>query len=145
MATREELQAQLEALDAQDQQLKKYIAPAKFAKTKVYNGTKIAIAVIVVFLAIIGTLGSMKIGPFASFDMDSFTDFIKSYQGIFITLTGTIGVGGIAKNVLKAKEDAAAAGLVDPGDTPIATGRKFASHAPTYSAQEELVKKGAGV
>jgi len=143
MATRDELQAQLDALDKKDKELKAVQEEIKnpFEKTKTYNWTKGAIAAIVVFLAIIGTLGSMKWAIFSNFDMDSFTKFISAYQGIFIALTSSVGVGGIVKNVLKGKnvetngkkEDDSA-----PADesAPVATSVKGTTHAPVYKPED---------
>jgi hypothetical protein len=148
MATRDELQAQLDALDKQDKQLKvsQEVTKKHFEKTKMYNGTKLAIGIIVVFLAVIGTLGSMRWGIFSSFDMDSFVKFLSAYQGIFITLTGSVGVGGIAKNILKAKSEANGNGNGGetesaPVDTsaPIAGTSYRATHAPVYKPEEKGV------
>lgn len=74
-------------------------------KSKTYKGTKLIIVGIVVFLAIIGFLGSTHWGIFAEFSMDDFTQFIKSYGGIFMMLTGMIGGGGAVKNGIKALAD----------------------------------------
>jgi len=74
-------------------------------KSKAYKGTKLIIVSIVVFLAIIGFLGSTHWGIFAEFSMDDFTQFIKSYAGIFMMLTGMIGTGGAVKNGIKALAD----------------------------------------
>lgn len=160
MPTRDELLAQLNELDEQDKKLKQEMRsfPKKsiFEKTKTYNGTKIAIAVIVVFLAIIGTLGSMKWGIFSSFDMDSFVKFLSAYQGIFITLTGSVGVGGIVKNVLKGKSEGSngngngSSGETAPTEEPpvaASTGNssKSSTHAVEYVYGEDLAKRGAGV
>lgn len=147
--SREELEAQLAALDDNDRKLRDMANGmsnrVNFDKSKSYKGTKIAVAAIVVFLAVIGTLGSMKWGIFSSFDMDSFVKFLSSYQGIFITLTSSVGIGGIVKNVLKSKngqtivsggddeEDVSAAPVaVAPAPPAVpATGSKSGStHAP---------------
>jgi hypothetical protein len=47
----------------------------------------------------------MKIGPFANFSMDDFVKFLGSFSPIFITLTGSIGVGGVAKNIAKSIQE----------------------------------------
>ena len=77
----------------------------KFQKSKMYNFTKSAIVVITVVVLIVGILGSMRIGVFSDFSMNDFVSFINAYQGMFITLTGSISIGGIAKNYFKAKSE----------------------------------------
>jgi hypothetical protein len=146
MATKDELQAQLDALDKQDEQLKTSREKTKspFEKTKTYNWTKGAIAAIVIFLAVIGTLGSMRWAIFYNFDMDSFTKFISAYQGIFIALTGSVGVGGIVKNVLKGKnirnsngkEGETESAPIEDSYSMANTSYK-ATHAPVYKSDEE--------
>jgi hypothetical protein len=108
MSTREELERELALLEQQDEELKRaqrhYDQERRekgFIKSKVYNGTKLAIVLIIVYLVIVGTFGSMHVGPFKEFSMDDFVKFLGSFSPIFITLTGSIGVGGIAKNVVK--------------------------------------------
>jgi hypothetical protein len=45
----------------------------------------------------------MHWGIFSDFVMTDFVSFIDAYKGMFITLTGSIGLGGIAKNAFKAR------------------------------------------
>jgi len=71
-------------------------------KSKSYNFTKIAILCIVIFLAFIGVLGSTHWGIFKEFVMIDFTNFLEAYGGILITLIGSIGLGGAAKNGISA-------------------------------------------
>lgn len=103
-----ELREQLAKLEAEEKALKQaeeyYDEKDRrkdFGKTKLYNGTKLAIVLIIVYLVIVGTFGSMHIGPFKEFNMTDFTSFLSSFSPIFITLTGSIGVGGVAKNIAK--------------------------------------------
>jgi hypothetical protein len=77
----------------------------KFSKTKIYNFTKYAIVGISVIVLFIGILGSMHWGIFSSFVMADFVSFINAYKGMFITLTGSIGIGGVAKNYFKSKKE----------------------------------------
>jgi hypothetical protein len=150
MATREELQKQLSDLDAKDKQLQdlksKVDNSMAFNKSKAYNGTKIAISAIVIFLALIGVLGSMKWGIFSNFDMNSFTSFLGSYQGIFITLTASIGIGGIAKNVLKGKANGNGNGngeeAVADETTEEETAASSTTSASVQAKGEDLVKRG---
>ena len=108
MSTREELERELALLEEQDAELKRtqkehnnHVREKGFIKSKVYNGTKMAIVLIIVYLVIVGTFGSMHVGPFKEFSMDDFVKFLGSFSPIFMTLTGSIGLGGIAKNVVK--------------------------------------------
>lgn len=94
MATREELKAQLRALEEQEVSLS--------VKSKAYKWSKIFIIAVLIFIAIIGTFGSMHWGPFSSFVMADFVSFINSYKAILITFISSIGVGGIAKNAVGA-------------------------------------------
>ena len=94
MATRDELKAQLRALEEQETSLS--------LKSKAYKWSKIFIIAVLVFIALVGTLGSMHWGPFSSFVMNDFVNFINSYKSILITFIGSIGVGGIAKNAVGA-------------------------------------------
>lgn len=104
----EDLRAELKKLEEEERKLKsmdKYATEEDrrkhFGKTRIYNGTKTAIVIIIIYLVMVGTFGSMKIGPFANFSMDDFVKFLGSFSPIFITLTGSIGVGGVAKNIAK--------------------------------------------
>lgn len=90
MATREELKAQLAELESQEKGLS--------LKSKTYKWSKIFIIAVLIFLAIVGTLGATHWGIFASFSMSDFVQFINSYKGILMTFIGSIGLGGIAKN-----------------------------------------------
>ena len=72
-----------------------------FGKSKLYDGTKLAIVLVIIYLVIVGTFGSMHIGPFQLFSMDDFVKFLHAFSPIFITLTGSIGIGGTAKNIAK--------------------------------------------
>jgi len=108
MQTAEELRAELAHLEAEEKKLKRiqhYNSEEErkksYGKSRLYNGTKIAIVLIIVYLVMVGTFGSMKIGPFSDFSMDDFVKFLSAFSPIFITLTGSIGIGGIAKNVAK--------------------------------------------
>ena len=104
----EDLRKQLAELEAEEKRLRGMDKFANeedrrkhFGKTRIYNGTKTAIVIIIIYLVMVGTFGSMKIGPFANFSMDDFVKFLGSFSPIFITLTGSIGVGGVAKNIAK--------------------------------------------
>jgi len=106
--TAKELRAELTRLETEEKNLKKMQhynneedRRKHFGKSRLYNGTKTAIVLIIIYLVIVGTFGSMKIGPFSSFSMDDFVKFLSAFSPIFITLTGSIGIGGIAKNVAK--------------------------------------------
>lgn len=106
--TAEELREELARLEREEKDLKKMRYYDKeeerkknYGKSRLYNGTKTAIVLIIIYLVIVGTFGSMKIGPFSSFNMDDFVKFLSAFSPIFITLTGSIGVGGIAKNIAK--------------------------------------------
>jgi len=106
--TAKELRAELTRLEVEEKNLKKMQhhnseenRKKRYGKTRLYNGTKIAIVLIIIYLVMIGTFGSMKVGPFSNFSMDDFVKFLGAFSPIFITLTGSIGVGGIAKNVAK--------------------------------------------
>lgn len=90
MTTREELTAQLKTLESQEKGLS--------LKSKAYKWSKTFIIAVLVFLVIIGTLGSMHWGIFSSFSMIDFVQFVDSYKSILITFIGSIGLGGIAKN-----------------------------------------------
>jgi len=112
MATAEELRAELAKLEAEEKELNKtqenydeLYRMKNYGKSRLYNGTKIAILLVTIFLIIIGTFGSMHIGPFLTFSMDDFVKFLGSFSPIFITLTGSIGLGGIAKNIAKSISD----------------------------------------
>lgn len=74
-----------------------------FKKSNLYQWTKISIVAIAIIVLVIGILGSMHWGIFSDFVMSDFVAFIDAYKGMFITLTGSIGLGGMAKNALKAK------------------------------------------
>jgi len=97
-----------------------------FGKTKLYNGTKMAIVIIIVFLVVIGTMGSMHFGPFSAFSMDDFVKFLGSFSPIFITLTSSIGLGGIAKNVVKVISDKNGSGTTTEGAGDDPTGEELA-------------------
>lgn len=106
--TAQELREELARLEAEEKMLREKenyyeedIRRKKFGKTKVYNGTKLAIVLIIIYLVVVGTFGSMHIGPFSKFNMDDFVNFLGSFSPIFITLTGSIGFGGMAKNIAK--------------------------------------------
>ena len=106
--TAEELREELARLEREEKDLKKMRyydneeeRKKNYGKSRLYNGTKISIVLIIVYLVIVGTFGSMKIGPFSDFSMDDFVKFLSAFSPIFITLTGSIGIGGIAKNVAK--------------------------------------------
>jgi hypothetical protein len=74
-------------------------------KSQLYNFTKMAIVAIAIIVLIIGIFGSMHWGIFSEFVMSDFVSFIDAYKGMFITLTGSIGIGGAVKNFTKKKED----------------------------------------
>jgi|SRR6056297_1591041 len=76
-------------------------------KSRLYQITKISIVVIAIIVLIIGILGSMHWGIFSDFVMSDFVSFIDAYKGMFITLTGSIGIGGAVKNIVanKKKDD----------------------------------------
>lgn len=76
---------------------------SEFKKSKLYQWTKISIVAIAIIVLVIGILGSMHWGIFSDFVMADFVSFIDAYKGMFITLTGSIGIGGITKNVLKSR------------------------------------------
>jgi hypothetical protein len=76
----------------------------EFAKSKLYDWTKRVIFIVVLVLLVVGVLGSMHWGgPFENFVMADFVSFMDSYKGIFIALISSIAGGGIAKNILKAR------------------------------------------
>lgn len=74
-------------------------------KSQLYQITKIAIVAISIIVLIIGILGSMHWGVFSDFQMEDFVSFINAYKGMFITLTGSIGIGGAVKNFTKKRDD----------------------------------------
>lgn len=74
----------------------------KFKKSKLYNITKIVILAIAVLVLFVGILGSMHWGIFSSFVMADFVSFIGEYNSIFITLIASIGAGGGIKNLAEA-------------------------------------------
>lgn len=74
-------------------------------KSKLYQWTKIAIVAIAIIVLLIGILGSMHWGIFSEFVMSDFVSFIDAYKGMFITLTGSIGIGGAVKNLTKKSKD----------------------------------------
>lgn len=95
MPTKDEMVAQAAIQNSQEEK-------KKFAKSRLYNATKITILVISVLVLVIGILGSMHWGVFSSFAMADYVSFIESYRGIFITLIASIGAGGGLKNIAKA-------------------------------------------
>ena len=106
--TASELRRQLADLQREESNLRKVEKSLynderrkNFGKSKLYNGTKLAITLVVIYLVVIGTFGSMHIGPFSAFSMDDFVKFLQAFSPIFITLTGSIGLGGTAKNIAK--------------------------------------------
>lgn len=108
MSQAEDLRAQLTQLEQEEKRLKKMQSTdsessrkENFGKSKVYNGTKLAIIIIIIFVAVMGTLGSMEFWLFKDFNMDNFVKFLGSFAPLFITLTGSIGIGGVAKNIAK--------------------------------------------
>lgn len=129
----EELRKELAELEAEEKRLKnmdKYASEEQrrkgYGKSRLYNGTKTAIVVIIIYLVMVGTFGSMKIGPFANFSMDDFVKFLGSFSPIFITLTGSIGVGGVAKNIAKS--------ISEKGTT--------SSEAPPQAWGEDIARSG---
>lgn len=105
MSTADELRQQLADLEREESALKNASTsrPVRkgYLKSKLYDGTKLAIIAVILFLALIGVLGSMHFGIFVAFSMDDFVQFLGAFSPIFITLTGSIGLGGTAKNIAK--------------------------------------------
>lgn len=108
MSQAEDLRTQLMQLEQEEKKLKRMQLTdsesnrkENFGKSKVYNGTKLAIIIIIIFVTIMGTLGSMEFWLFKDFNMDNFVKFLSSFAPLFITLTGSIGIGGVAKNIAK--------------------------------------------
>lgn len=134
MSQAEDLRAQLTQLEQEEKRLKKMQSTdsessrkENFGKSKVYNGTKLAIIIIIVFVTIMGTLGSMDFWLFKDFNMDNFVKFLGSFAPLFITLTGSIGIGGVAKNIAKS-----ISGNNTPGEPP----------ADSTASGEDLARSG---
>jgi hypothetical protein len=77
----------------------------KFKKSSLYNWTKRTILGVAIIILFIGILGSMKFGPFSSFDMSDFVSFLDAYKGMFITLTASVGAGGAVKNLMQQRSE----------------------------------------
>lgn len=88
----------------------------EFKKSKLYQWTKLAIVAIAIIVLVVGILGSMHWGVFSDFVMDDFVSFIDAYKGMFMTLTGSIGLGGIAKNAFKSKSNDDGRSIATSGD-----------------------------
>lgn len=102
MSEAADLRTQLAQLETERIQLDNEQEREKsFSKSKGYKWTKTAIIIIVVYITLIGTFGSMHFWLFKNFSMIDFTSFLGSFSPIFITLTGGISIGGIAKNIAK--------------------------------------------